>query len=113
GARGLESLGADATDERLTVPCPGQAADVLSSHRLGVHHAEGGTQVMPSATTAELSLHWPALGVCRVPYQVFTDPVLYTCEQERIFRGDVWHWVGLEVGAAAPGDFRTRRLGDT
>jgi hypothetical protein len=42
---------------------------------------------MPHATTSELSLQWPALGVCRVPYQVFTDPALYACEQERIFPG--------------------------
>ena len=52
---------------------------------------------MPQATTAELSFQWPALGVCRVPYQVFTDPALYAYEQARIFRGDAWHWVGLEV----------------
>ena len=31
---------------------------------------------MSRTTTTELALHWPALGVCRVPYQVFTDPAL-------------------------------------
>ena len=70
-------------------------------------------QVMPQTTTTEFSFHWPALGVCRVPYQVFTDPALYACEQERIFRGDVWHWVGLEVETPTPGDFKTQRIGDT
>jgi phenylpropionate dioxygenase-like ring-hydroxylating dioxygenase large terminal subunit len=48
-----------------------------------------------------------------VPYQVFTDPVLYACEQARIFRGDAWHWVGLEVETPDPGDFTTQRIGDT
>ena len=68
---------------------------------------------MPSAATTAPLLHWPALGVSRVPYQVFTDPALYAQEQERIFRGDAWHWVGLEVETPHPGDFKTQRLGDT
>ena len=68
---------------------------------------------MVRTATTELSFHWPELGVCRVPYQVFTDPALYACEQERIFRGDTWHWVGLEVETPNPGDFKTQRLGDT
>jgi anthranilate 1,2-dioxygenase large subunit/terephthalate 1,2-dioxygenase oxygenase component alpha subunit len=68
---------------------------------------------MPHATTAELSFQWPALGVCRVPYQVFTDPALYAYEQGRIFRGDAWHWVGLEVETPNPGDYTTQRIGDT
>ncbi len=68
---------------------------------------------MSQATTAELSFQWPTLGVCRVPYQVFTDPALYACEQTRIFRGDAWHWVGLEVETPNTGDFTTQRIGDT
>jgi anthranilate 1,2-dioxygenase large subunit/terephthalate 1,2-dioxygenase oxygenase component alpha subunit len=68
---------------------------------------------MSRTTTTELTFHWPALGVSRVPYQVFTDPALYACEQVRIFRGDVWHWVGLEVETPAPGDFTTQWIGDT
>ncbi len=68
---------------------------------------------MPSASTTAPSLRWPTLGVSRVPYQVFTDPELYTYEQERIFRGDAWHWVGLDIETPNPGDFKTQRLGDT
>lgn len=68
---------------------------------------------MPSAATTAPSLRWPTLGVSRVPYQVFTDPELYTYEQERIFRGDAWHWVGLDIETPNPGDFKTQRLGDT
>lgn len=66
-----------------------------------------------SSTTTELEFHWPAQGVSRVPYQVFTDPALYAYEQERIFRGDAWHWVGLEAEISQPGAFTTRRIGDT
>jgi anthranilate 1,2-dioxygenase large subunit/terephthalate 1,2-dioxygenase oxygenase component alpha subunit len=68
---------------------------------------------MPTTTATEVSLRWPEQGVSRVPYQVFTDPELYACEQERIFRGDSWHWMGLEVEIPNPGDFKTQRLGDT
>ena len=68
---------------------------------------------MPKTAATEVSLRWPAEGVSRVPYQVFTDPDLYACEQERIFRGDSWHWIGLEVETPNPGDFKTQRIGDT
>jgi phenylpropionate dioxygenase-like ring-hydroxylating dioxygenase large terminal subunit len=68
---------------------------------------------MPLAITADLSWPWPALGVCRVPDQVFTDPALYALEQARIVRGEAWHWVGLEVEAPNPGDYTTQRIGDT
>ena len=54
-------------------------------------------QAISTATIKEPILHWPELGVCRVPYQVFTDQALYDLEQEHIFRGDAWHWVGQEV----------------
>jgi anthranilate 1,2-dioxygenase large subunit/terephthalate 1,2-dioxygenase oxygenase component alpha subunit len=68
---------------------------------------------MPKTNAPEVSLRWPEQGVSRVPYQVFTDPDLYACEQERIFRGDAWHWIGLEIETPNPGDFKTQRLGDT
>ena len=52
---------------------------------------------IPRTTVEEPLVHWPELGVCRVPYQVFMDQALYDLEQQRIFRGDAWHWVGLEA----------------
>ena len=33
---------------------------------------------------------WPADGVVRAPYRLFSDLVIYQLEQERIFRGPVW-----------------------
>lgn len=59
------------------------------------------------------AIEWPALGVTRVPYEVFADAELYRLEQERIFRGRCWHFVGLELETPAPGDYRTNRIGDT
>jgi anthranilate 1,2-dioxygenase large subunit/terephthalate 1,2-dioxygenase oxygenase component alpha subunit len=70
-------------------------------------------QTIPLSTDTVPLLYWPALGVCRVPYQVFTDQALYDVEQERIFRGDAWHWVGLEAETPHAGDFKTNAIGDT
>jgi len=37
---------------------------------------------------------WPSEGVTRVPYRVFVDPAIYAQEQDKIFRGPVWNYVG-------------------
>jgi anthranilate 1,2-dioxygenase large subunit/terephthalate 1,2-dioxygenase oxygenase component alpha subunit len=69
--------------------------------------------VISRTTVEEPLVHWPELGVCRVPYQVFMDQALYDLEQQHIFRGDAWHWVGLEAETPHPGDFKTNYIGDT
>ncbi len=56
---------------------------------------------------------WTQDGVARVPYQVFADPDIYAQEQERIFRGPVWNYVGLDAEVPNPGDFKTTFIGDT
>ena len=56
---------------------------------------------------------WPAEGVTRVPFQLFSDPHIYACEQERIFRGPVWHFLCLELEVENTGDYRTSSIGDT
>src|SRR5206468_1802687 len=38
---------------------------------------------------------WPAEGVSRVPYWVYTDAEVYRREQQRIFRGASWSYVAL------------------
>jgi len=59
------------------------------------------------------SYTWPREGNCRVPFWVYTDPEVYKLEQERIFRGSTWNYVGLEAEIPNPGDFRTTYVGDT
>jgi phenylpropionate dioxygenase-like ring-hydroxylating dioxygenase large terminal subunit len=44
---------------------------------------------------------------------VFTDQALYDLEQDRLFRGDVWHWIGLEAETPNCGDFKVNTIGDT
>ena len=33
----------------------------------------------------------------RVPYKVFSSEEIYALEQERIYRGPTWNFLGLEV----------------
>ena len=49
----------------------------------------------------------------RVPYKVFTDPTYYDREQERIFRGESWSFVGLEAELPNNGDFKSTAIGET
>lgn len=55
---------------------------------------------------------WPPAGSCRVPYWVYSDPEIYAREQERIFAGPSWSYVGLEAEIAQPGDFKRTTIGD-
>jgi anthranilate 1,2-dioxygenase large subunit len=56
---------------------------------------------------------WPALDYSRVPYRLYHDAEIYEREQERIFRGPVWSFLGLEAEIPKPGDFRATWVGDT
>lgn len=58
-------------------------------------------------------LTFPSADFSRVPYGVFTDPANFEREQERVFRGPVWCYVGLEVEVPNPGDFLVSYLGAT
>lgn len=54
---------------------------------------------------------WPS-GLTRIPYWVFQDEAIYRAEQEKIFRGPNWHYLGLTVDLPNPGDFRATKVGD-
>ncbi len=56
---------------------------------------------------------WPALDYSRVPYRLYHDADIYEREQQRIFQGPVWNYLGLEAEIPNPGDFRTTWLGET
>jgi phenylpropionate dioxygenase-like ring-hydroxylating dioxygenase large terminal subunit len=55
---------------------------------------------------------WPAEGLIRVPYWVYSDRELYDDEQERIFRGDTWTFLCMEAELPTPNSFRASNLGD-
>ena len=56
---------------------------------------------------------WPAGGYNRVPFEVFTDRDIFDREDERLFRGNHWNYLGLEAEIAKPGDYTTGYIGRT
>ena len=55
---------------------------------------------------------WPAEGLTRVPYWIYQDEDIYRREQELIFRGATWTFLGLEAELPGPGDWKTTFVGD-
>jgi len=60
-----------------------------------------------------VNITWPAEGVARAPYAVFSDPEVYALEQGRIFRGPTWHYLGMELELPEAGCFLLAHVGDT
>ena len=60
----------------------------------------------PVTPAPAIRLDWPAQGVSRVPYRVYTDADLYALEQDRIFRGPAWNFLGLAAEVPDAGDFK-------
>jgi anthranilate 1,2-dioxygenase large subunit len=56
---------------------------------------------------------WPVEGAARAPFWVFSNPEIYEAEQQKIFRGPVWHFLCLEVDVPNAGDYRTATIGET
>ena len=63
--------------------------------------------------TSNRVLSWPREGVRRIPYAVYSDPEVYEQEQRCIFRGPIWHFLGLEAQVPEPGCFITVQFGNT
>ena len=68
---------------------------------------------MTVATASPALARFPRTDGSRVPYGVFTSQVIYDREQERIFRGPTWSFLGLEAEIRQPGDFKSTFIGDT
>ena len=49
----------------------------------------------------------------RIPYRVFSSRQVYDLEQEKIYRGETWNFLGLEAEIAKPGDYKATFIGDT
>ena len=67
---------------------------------------------MDQLDAREVNLRWPAGDISSVPYQVFTDPAIFQAEQERVFRGPTWSYVGLEAEIPHEGDYKTTHIGE-
>ena len=55
---------------------------------------------------------WPAEGLARVPYWIYQDEDIYRREQERIYYGDTWNFLGLDAELPEKGDFKTTFVGE-
>lgn len=67
---------------------------------------------MNSPESIKPLLEWPD-DTTRVPFQVYTDPVLYELEQQKMFRGATWSFVALEAELPNPFDYKSTFIGDT
>ena len=56
---------------------------------------------------------WPSDGLTRIPYRLYTDAEQYALEQERIFKGPVWHYLCLVNEVPEPGSFFASGIGET
>ncbi|MDB5948101.1 MAG: hypothetical protein JWQ33_3127, partial [Ramlibacter sp.] len=61
---------------------------------------------------APVRLQWPAEGFTRAPYWAYSDPEIYAREQEAIFRGKSWHYLGLEAEVPDAGSYKTTYIGE-
>ena len=65
---------------------------------------------MTTAIT-EQPIHWAPGTYSRVPYQVFQRGDVLAMEQQRVFEGPVWNFLGLEAEVPNAGDFKTTFVG--
>ncbi|MDX3908173.1 MAG: Rieske 2Fe-2S domain-containing protein [Pigmentiphaga sp.] len=56
--------------------------------------------------------HWAKGELTRVPYQLYADEEVYRREQERIYQGSTWNFLGLDAELPEPGDYKTTFVGD-
>jgi anthranilate 1,2-dioxygenase large subunit len=69
--------------------------------------------IQSSAERRYSNVVFPRSDGSRVPYKVFNSPSVYALEQEKIFRGETWSFLGLEAEIPRPGDFKSTYIGDT
>jgi phenylpropionate dioxygenase-like ring-hydroxylating dioxygenase large terminal subunit len=62
-------------------------------------------------TTVAPSRRWPAEGLTRVPYWIYSDADIYAQEQARIFQGPTWSFLCLEAELPGPNRYRRASLG--
>ena len=72
-----------------------------------------GVQRLQPVEASEKLVYFPRADGSRIPYKVYSSPELYALEQERIFRGPVWSFLGLEAEIPSAGDFKSTFVGDT
>jgi len=59
------------------------------------------------------TIDWPSHDESSVPYAVYIDPEIFAAEQERIFQGPTWSYLGIESEVPKAGDFVSTYIGTT
>lgn len=70
-------------------------------------------QVISPPAPVGRAVHFPQADGSRVPYRVFSSQEVYEREQERIYRGPTWNFLGLEAEIPNVNDFKSTFVGDT
>ncbi|MDD0810150.1 aromatic ring-hydroxylating dioxygenase subunit alpha [Curvibacter sp. RS43] len=70
-------------------------------------------QVISAPPPLGRPVFFPQQDGSRVPYRVFSSQEVYEREQERIYRGPVWSFLGLEAEIPNVNDFKSTFVGDT
>src|SRR5246127_3472253 len=86
-------------------------AGALGLVRLGWCAWDGERARKDAMTIAAERRRWPAEGLTRVPYWVYSDRDVYEEEQARIFRGPTWNFLCLEAELPNPNTYRRSTLG--
>src|SRR6266478_7167670 len=85
--------------------------DIAAPGRIGWCAWEGERARKDAMTIAAEQRRWPAEGLTRVPYWVYSDRDVYEEEQARIFRGPTWNFLCLEAELPNPNTYRRSGLG--
>ncbi|WP_454875338.1 aromatic ring-hydroxylating dioxygenase subunit alpha [Paraburkholderia xenovorans] len=56
---------------------------------------------------------WEKGAVSRIPYKMYFDESVYEQEQEKIYRGPLWHFLGMEAEVPKINDFKSTFVGET
>jgi anthranilate 1,2-dioxygenase large subunit len=67
-------------------------------------------QGCPAKSVIPPDLRWPVEDD-HIPDWIYSDPRIYAIEQERIFQGRSWNFVGLECEVPKPGDYTRSYVG--
>jgi anthranilate 1,2-dioxygenase large subunit len=70
-------------------------------------------QVLSRSNHEDAEVNFPQADGSRVPYKVFSSKEVYEREQEKIFRGPTWSFLGLDCEIPEIGDFKSTFVGDT
>lgn len=61
----------------------------------------------------EQPIHWRGDALTRIPYSLYSDTQVPEQEQEKIFRGNTWNYLCLDVEVPEDGSYRTTFVGHT